>query len=110
MTEIIYIILGVAIIVLSGVYLIFNIIVKNDNNVGVIKTRIVFPSILLAVSIIKMIMALILGESTIVSDLICVILWGILIVIGCRYLKNAKRTVNDDSHIMPNGKEDKDNN
>ena len=113
MSEIIYNILGLAILVLAVVYLIFTIIANikktYNDNIGVIETRIVFTSILLALFIIKMITALILGKS-IVSDLICAILWAICTAIGCSDLKDAKRTVNYDFHIMPDFRDINDDN
>lgn len=104
MTEIIYSILASAIMFFVVGYLLFAIItfIKKtaNDNISVIKTRIVFASVLSALFIIKMIMALILGKS-IVSELICAILWAIYTAIECNNLKVAKSIINYNSYIMP---------
>ena len=72
---------------------------KSNDNISVIKTRIVFASILLVVFIIMMITALVLGKP-IVKELINAILWDIYTTTECNKLKVVKRSINYDSHIM----------
>ena len=103
MTEI-YSILELAIMFLVVDYiLLFTIIPfvkkKSNDNIRVIKTRIVFASILLVVFIIMMITALVLGKP-IVKELINAILWAIYTTTECNKLKVVKRSINYDSHIM----------
>ena len=99
----IYSSLDLAILVLIVVYSKYTIItiikVKHDK-IGVVKTRIVSSSAFLLLIIIKMIIALLLGKS-IVSELVCAILWAICMVIGWATLKEAKRIANFEFHIMP---------
>lgn len=113
MSEIIYSISELAILFFAVVYLMFAIItiIKKtyNDNINVIETRIAFTSILLALFIIKMITALILGRS-IVSEIFCAILWAICTAIGCSNLKDAKRIKNYDSDIMPDFRDINDDN
>lgn len=113
MSEIIYSISVLAILFFEVVYLMFAIItiIKKtyNDNINVIETRIAFTSVLLALFIIKMITALILGRS-IGSKLFCAIFWAIYTAIGYSNLKDAKRTKNYDSDIMPDFRDINDDN
>lgn len=113
MSEIIYSISELAILFFAVVYLMFAIItiIKKtyNDNINVIETRIAFTSVLLALFIIKMITALILGKS-IVSELFCAILWAICTAIGCINLKDAKRILKYDFDIMPDFRDINDDN
>ena len=99
MSEIIYIISGLAILFLEVFYLMFfaiiTIIKKTYNdNINVIKTIIAFTSVMSALCIIKMITALILGRS-IVGELFCAILWVICTAMGCRDAKSITDEYNN---------------
>ena len=103
MSEIIYNILILATSFLGIVFIVFTIttiIKKKSININVKKTKIVLASILLALSIIQMILALILGKS-IINAILCAIAWGICTALHCRSLKYAKESVNYDFHVMP---------
>lgn len=103
MLEIIYASLALAILILAVVYLIFSTVLMSKKkylNVASIKVRLVFTSILFALFIIKIILAIVLGKS-IGNDTFCAILWAICTVIGYLSLKDAKnKTVDYDFSIM----------
>ena len=102
MTEIIDNILELKITCLIVVYLVFAIstIIKKtyNNNIRVI-ARITFTSVLATLFIMKMIIALICGRS-IISNLIGAILWIICTAIECSKLKDSKRTIKYEWHII----------
>lgn len=116
MSEIIYNILGLAILVLVVVFLIFSFSISKkktfNNIIRVSKTKIVFTSVFLALFVIRMILALILSKSTIEieSEILCIILWTICTSREYVYLKNVKRIINHDFHIMPDFRDINDDN
>lgn len=116
MSEIIYNILGLAILVLVVVFLIFSFSISKkktfNNIIRVSKTKIVFTSVFLALFVIRMILALILSKSTIEieSEILCIILWTICTSREYVYLKNVKKIINHDFHITPDFRDINDDN
>ena len=107
MSEIIYNIVSFAIAVSAISYLIYvtiTYIKKTIKNINAIKIRIVFKSVLFALFIIEMILALILGES-IGIEIFGAIIWAISTVGGFEKLNAAKRI-----HIMPDFRDINDSN
>ena len=97
MLNIIYASLGLAILILAVIYLILITVLmikKKYSNVASIKVRIVFTSILCALFIIKIIPAIMLGQS-IVSEIFCAILWAICTVLGFWSLQDAYNKARD---------------
>ena len=89
--EIIYTSVGLAIFIVAVIYFVlFTVLMikKKSCDIATIKVRLVFASILLALFIIQIIPAVILGKS-IVNDIIGAVLWAITVTIYL-FLKNKK--------------------
>lgn len=90
--EIIYTSVGLAIFIVAVIYFVlFTVLMikKKYCDIATIKVRLVFASILLALFIIQIIPAVILGKS-IVNDIIGAVLWAIYTVTIYLSLKNKK--------------------